>query len=219
MRALIRCPLAVALALITAPAQAEGLLRRLPEDGTWVRYRTQTQREGESDAQEGSLTIRSVGRLSEGNDTFRWIEYQLVTGGRTVLMKFLIPEEHFKGGARPLQHARRCWNKYGEQVSELNLPIGGEPLVFLSRYLPGPLDNPQKLDKVVVESGLGELECDGLRGEMTALEKFRFSYTLRLHKEAPFGVVTCRSVQGRYTTTLKLVEIGKDAESALPSYQ
>jgi hypothetical protein len=218
MRPLISCSLAVALGLITTTGRAEGLLRRLPDDGTWVRYVTQSNRDGESHVEEGSLTISSVGRVTEGNDTFRWIEYKLVTGGRTILMKFLVPEKQCKTDGRPLQQALRCWNKYGAEVSQVNLPLGGEPLVFLSHYLPGPLNDTRKFDKKVVESGLGALECETLRGRMTALEKFRFTYTLRLHKNAPFGVVSCRSVQGPRTTTLKLVEIGKDAESALPSY-
>jgi hypothetical protein len=229
----MRAPFAVSvvavLALATGTARAEGLLRQLPEDGSWVRFDFEAKRDGAETGEKGSLTISSVGRMSQGNEDYRWIEYKVTTSSRTILLKLLVSEKYLKSGDSPLGHAQKGWLKFANgNTRELNLPIGGELLVILSWYFPGPLEGTKKLEKELVASKFGELECEGISGRTTVLENFHYNYDVRLHKKAPFGVVSCHSdmelkrdgkVQWTQSTTLKLADFGNEAESALPGYQ
>ena len=86
----------------------------------------------------------------------------------------------------------------------------------------------------MVESKLGKLECEGLTGY--TMQNFRFSgreietqhtFHIRLHKKAPFGVVSARvnretTRDGQpFTTatrTYTLTEFGEGAQSELPDH-
>jgi hypothetical protein len=98
-------------------------------------------------------------------------------------------------------------------------------------YLAGPLQDERKLDKQLVESKLGILNCDGVAGWIQFQEgdmHTKVTYETRLHAMAPFGVVSSRmqfEVQrdGKFHHTidakLRLTDFGEDAESTLPGYK
>jgi hypothetical protein len=106
---------------LSETASAQGLIGRLPKDGTWVRFEgTVKQTEFRPDAPEGDismewiqhLTIKSVGReqaVFRGKQVpCRWIEIKVVTGKASEsgvdagpvgerIYKILVPEERFLG--------------------------------------------------------------------------------------------------------------------------
>ena len=84
------------------------------------------------------------------------------------------------------------------------------------------------MDAEAVESSLGKLECKGVTGttEYTASGRENVvTFTNRLHKKAPFGIVSTVmqfevSCDGQIQQNIKmgitLSKVGKDAESELP---
>ncbi|MBI3464745.1 MAG: hypothetical protein HY000_17070 [Planctomycetes bacterium] len=214
-------------------ARADGLLYQLPEDRSWVRFdvRYTLKREGMEQANQAKLTMASVGKAFEGADECRWIELrvQLNENGteRTLIRKLLIPEKYLKKGESPMEHVVRGWSKQGDQDVQRAEPDDGPWPAFLA----GPLQDEKKLDKQLVESKLGALECAGVSGSVQFKAGDRDTkvvFETRLHEKAPFGVVSTRmqfemkhdgQVQESVDATLKLADFGKDAESALPGYQ
>jgi hypothetical protein len=124
------CSLLAGCALVllcASTADAQGLIWKLPEDGTWIRYEgTYRQLERRPESTEGDLTlqwqrnveIKSVGReMAEydidhdgmiENKMCRWLEFKVVTGnviegiidagpGGTAIYKVLVPEEEIRG--------------------------------------------------------------------------------------------------------------------------
>jgi hypothetical protein len=113
--------LSALVADFAAVAHAQGLIVRLPKDGTWVRYEGSIKQvEFRPDAPEGDiqmewiqhLTIKSVGReqaLYRGKQVpCRWIEIKIVTGKPSEagvdagpvgerIYKILVPEERVVG--------------------------------------------------------------------------------------------------------------------------
>ena len=95
---------------------------------------------------------------------------------------------------------------------------------FPGMFLHKPFDNPQKLEKTLVESKLGKTECEGVKA-METVRGMKITYEIRLHDKAPFGVVTHHSIveikQNEGTavlsTKLTLSDFGTDAQSALPN--
>ena len=96
--------------------------------------------------------------------------------------------------------------------------------------LHGPFDGPKRLNKVTVDSKLGKLECEGISAQdQTKFQDLKIThdstYTIRLHQNAPFGVVAWeakRNVErdGQFvatlTETMNLSDLGKDAKTAIP---
>lgn len=217
-------------------AWAEGLLYQLPEDGAWVRFDMEMtgQRNGMTQSMSGSVKIASVGGAQENGEDCRWIEVQFTVEREdrevTTMAKLLIPEKHLKKGETPLEHVVRAWQKQGDQEArELDEPQS--PNTPLPALLSGPLADAEELEKQVVESKLGKLECAGVRGRLNVANDqmtVKVKQESRLHEKAPFGVVTCNmefeierdgTVQQSGTLRLKLAEVGSGAESALPGYQ
>src|SRR5262245_8792356 len=72
-----------ALWLRPAPARGDGLIRQLPEDGTWVRYDATLQKYDPRTGKPGqkytaTQTISSVGRKIVDGETCRMIELKCV---------------------------------------------------------------------------------------------------------------------------------------------
>jgi hypothetical protein len=236
MRTLLRVLTCLLVVGASGTARAEGLLYQLPDDGAWVRFDMEMsgQRNGMTQSMNGSLRMSSVGGAQENGEDCRWIEIHFTVNreGRefTTMAKLLIPEKNLKKGETPLEHVVRAWQKQGEQEPrEFDNPEG--PHSPLPAFLSGPLEDVEKLEKEVVESKLGKLECAGVRGRLRVANDtmaVKVKQEARLHEKAPFGVVTCRmeyeierdgAVQQTGTLTLKLAELGSGAESALPGYQ
>jgi hypothetical protein len=219
-----------------ASARAEGLFYQLPADGSWVQFDAKYtfKADGMEKPGEGTGTIKmaSVGKVVEDSQPCRWIEFDVrlkdVGPEQILIRKLLIPEKFLKRGENPTEHVVRGWAKFNDEKVEPAVPVHGR----WPAYLAGPLQDEKKLDKKLVASKLGDLQCDGVTGWMQYQEgdvhmKVTFLET-RLHEKAPFGVVSCRMLfemsQGgkvlqTVDATAKLTDSGKDAKTALPDHQ
>jgi hypothetical protein len=227
------------LVLLT-PAAAEGLLYRLPEDGTMVQFVMESSGHGKGEDKKtykGTLTMSSVGEAKLDGKPGRWLEIKMEadTPGDHIV-KVLIPTECLKAGESPLDHALKGWRKMIGQRNDGGLKeitnfktmdAGAMPIL-----LPGALQDAKKLPRKVIDSKLGKLECEGHTGTYTR-EPARnhtseSTYETWLHEKAPFGVVASHVIvktflNGEYvrtwTMTVRLVDIGKGAKSELPDQQ
>jgi len=216
-------------------ARADGLLYQLPEDRSWVRFDGQYtfKLDGMEKAVSGTgtMTMASVGKARAGAEACRWIEFKvrLKDSGteHTLIRKLLIPEKYLKKGEKPTAHVVRGWAKYDDEAVERAVPVHGR----WPAYLAGPLRDERKLEKQLVESKLGALECEGVTGWMEYEEgdvHMKVTFETRLHEKAPFGVVSSRmtfemtrdgKVLQTVDATLKLTDFGTDAETALPDHK
>jgi hypothetical protein len=182
----------------------------------------------------GTVTLASVGRTVVDKENCRWLELQmqLAQRGRShaLLAKMLIPEKRLKSGEKILDHVVKGWLRENDGEPELWPTARTEKKIFLQMFLTDPLQEVKKLPKETIESKLGKLECEGVRGVITLdlgdAKKMRISYENRLHEKAPFGVVTGKmqfialgnegKVEGVILGNLRLLEIEKNAKSELP---
>jgi hypothetical protein len=153
----IQAALVAAICLSTVGTiRADGLLYRLPEDGTWMRYsfkQTMALSKNEMMNVEGTLTLGSVGQEKIKNETCRWIEIvieaKLPDEGRTVksVFKALIPEKRLKKGEEPLGHWVRGWAKLGDQKPQrLTQEMLSNPVLMINLFVAGPLQNTKALE-------------------------------------------------------------------------
>jgi hypothetical protein len=227
---------ALVLACLLAPvaANAEGLLYQLPEDGSWVRfdapYTFKFDGMDKPDQGTGTMTMASVGKVLEGGQPCRWIEFNvhLKDSGteHTLIRKLLIPEKYLKKGENPTQHVVRGWAKYDNEDVERAVPLHGR----WPAYLAGPFQDEKQLDKQLVEGKLGSLECAGSTGWIQFSEgplTSKVTFETRLHDKAPFGVLSTRmkfemsvdgKPQGSIDAAATLTDLGTDAKSALPDH-
>jgi hypothetical protein len=211
---------------------AEGLLYQLPKDGSWVRFAVQYtyKSAGLELAGQGTIDMASVGKIFEGSEECRWIEFNLHTkdseGEHTLIRKLLISTKYLKKGQNATQHVIRGWAKYDSEDVERAVPVHGR----WPAYLAGPFQDEKKLNKQLVDSKLGPLMCEGVTGWIQFTEgniHTKVTFETRLHQKAPFGVVSTRMVfevttdGSRYTidSTAQLTDIGNGAESSLAGYK
>ena len=239
MRTLRILTAVILLSVVAGTAQADGLLYQLPKDGSWVAFdfEENAERMNTKINRKGTLYVSSTGQTTEGDEVCRWIEIKREDERNgvvepTVITKVLIPEKYLKKGENPLEHLVRGWVKFGDRD-----PIELDQSNFygprLRYWLAGPPEDVEKLNKKVVESKLGKLECEGLTGSTVFTwgrqDELETQLTLhvRLHKKALFGVVSTRmdtetTVNGQpfrnSTITLKLSDFGEDADSQLPDH-
>jgi hypothetical protein len=219
---------AVSLAFLgsSSLANAGGLIQQLPKDGTSATFDMKMVARGMEGT--GTLTVSSVGKVEEDGKPCRWIEIEMAMKigelERTVIAKILIPEAELKAGKKPFDNRVRGWINMRGDVKALEQKDFGP----LPAFFAGPLDNSKKLDAAEVESkALGKLKCEGVSGSVTYEDrrKNEVSIETRLHKSAPFGVVSSSfdlkserngvlSAEVEMKLTLKTV--GKDAKSKLP---
>jgi hypothetical protein len=226
--------IAVGLALIPALLRAEGLIYRLPDDGTSARYDLEFKggADGADLRGKGSFSVSSVGKATVDNEACRWIELKaavkLNDQDVAVILKVLVPEKHLGKGQSPGEHIVRGWLKFGEgepiEIKDLKNPAIGP----LAGFLAGPLKNEKELANIEVESKLGKESCAGHAGEVDIDQgelQIGASFENRLHDKSPFGVVTCRykfeirqggQAQGMGTVDMKLVDISTTALTELP---
>lgn len=235
--------LALVVALVVAfptPSPADGLLYQLPKDGTWARFRIDgkaKQADGTPVTLVGTMTLSSVGTTAVDGQRCRWIE--IATEGKrndeefTEIDKLLIPEKHLARGQRPLQHVLKVWHQHS-QLSDVPREIKQADALRahclkggIRHFLHGPFKTEEKLARALVTSKLGKLKCEGIKATEQPDDggaSLDFTYIIRLHKKAPFGVVTWElkaklEHNGQtvsMTTKLTLSDFGKDAKSALP---
>lgn len=204
----------MAVVALGRTAGAEGLIQRLPEDGTWLRYRLSIiQTEGTKTGRiDGSLTIRFVGRPIIAGTAHRWMEWSFALQDknerRTAIERFLIPEHGFRAGVNPFSELRQVWTVGDEEPEAGRLDDYRSPDLdnaengWLVRLLE-PLAEPVVLEQTrsVPHAG-GRWECRGLRTDLMRrpqntsreaeadafpLEWFGH-FTLWTHRDVPTGV-------------------------------
>jgi len=208
--------LAVALCLsLVRPARADGLLYRLPKDGTWARYsikQTMALPKGKKETVEGTLTLASVGQEKVKGEVCRWIEIvieaKLPGEQRTMKSAFkaLIPEKRLRKGEDPLRNWVRGWAKLGDQKPQaLTKELLSNPAMMLNLLVSGPLQDAKALENKSIETKLGKLTCERLAGSLTlkgaavslkdgkvTTGDVKVRVQNYLHDKAPFGVVVSR---------------------------
>jgi hypothetical protein len=225
---------AVSLAtLLCSPALADGLFYRLPADGASARFEMEMKDDSRDRMMSGTMTMSSVGRVEHNGEPARWIEFKMTMkdpSGRdeSVVAKALILEKHLKRGERPFDNFIKCYQRHGEgevrEVKDVNSNDAGPLPAFLS----GPLDEAKELPEAETDSALGKLACGGVTGKLVVPQgdnTVTVMFENRLNDRAPFGVVTSTmkfevvrngETGEKGTITLKLVEVGMGATSALP---
>ena len=263
MRVLYTIAAVIAWTLGAATARADGLLYQLPKDGTWAKYDAAFSIEhdqmGKTMLGKGSLRMASVGQVTEEGQPCRWIEVavemrsearedlKIPEGEYKEVWKVLVPEKYLAKGETPLNHAIRAWMadfardapkkpsgpdtvpKARQWLDVEKLREGPLPMA-----LAGPPKGVSKLDKAEVESKLGKLTCEGVRGVLEfndpiAMIRSTTTIETRLHAKAPFGVVSSRwTIEETWKAEtkpdhgmkmvwdFKLVDLGDGAKSELP---
>jgi hypothetical protein len=246
------CPLVLTFVCIGVHRlPAEGIIQRLPEDGTWVRYTLKTTQtfpgEKEPMVSEGTITIASVGKEDVNGEACRWVEIVIESrlkapkGSKETakaLFKALIAEQYLKKGADPRGHWVRGWAKIGNQKLQALTPeLLALPQLKLN-LLTAPWQETKSLKKKAIKTNLGELQCEGLSGQLVlkdgTIDKIDRKVTKRnaiirfqgyFHEKAPFGVAWLEvSLEPEPRTekdasardVLSLQEVGTGAKSALP---
>lgn len=209
MRTILIAAMVLAACTPSITAQADGLIAKLPEDGAWATYKSQGYKERGNKTREdvtGLLKISSVGMTSESGEPCRWIEiehsYKTDHGDKRQTEKLLIPEKYLTSGEAAAEHIVRGWHQFDP------LPQEGKPhaLDFLNGKphargaafcLLGPSADVIELAPIAVRCKLGDPLCTGRKGSYRMTLKngdrtgeARGTFELRLHDDAPFGVVS-----------------------------
>ncbi len=210
---------------------ADGLIHQLPADGTWARYDLQMKSTARTEGRaprdfelKGSLTVSSVGQVTEEGEKCRWIEVKSEVSPvgqpkdiARILLKLLIPEKHLRRGEDPLSHVMRMYySRKGGGGAEVPLERIEDP--WRKRYeierfrsvFPRPLEDVKSLGKEPVVTRIGKLDCETITGRSSLPKsplregaewawegKFQFV----LNNAAPFGVVSMRNERTGYETS------------------
>jgi len=228
--------LAIMLLLNSVAVYADGLIYKLPEDGTSIDYEMKVLI-ALSDLPVsgfGTVSISSVGQVVVDNEKCRWLEFKMEVkmplNQRTVISKLLIPEKHLGRGKSPIYNVKKCWFKQdaGEvrELRDVKSQLDSRLVTFLS----GPLKDLKKLEQEVIHTKLGGLSCEGSIGRFEFQQgntTLAAEIEARLHDKAPFGVVTLGIELGLFDqdglpienmyVTLKLTDVNKNAKSELPN--
>lgn len=223
--------------------RADGLVLKLPEDGTWAVYKAEGYKQRGDKSKEnvsGWLRISSVGKATEAGEPCRWIEiensYKTDAGDRRWTEKLLIPEKFLTAGEAPAEHIVRGWFQFDPLPAEgkpapLSLLEGKPHSRGSAYYLCGPSADAIDLPPAPVACKLGEPRCAGLQGsQLVKLQngaqtaEANCTFEVRLHDDAPFGVVLFQHVvagpDGREAMMkLTLDDFGPTARSRLPTRQ
>ncbi len=224
----------VAVLTFLSPAGADGLLYRLPEDGTYVRFDLELKQEagGETKSASGSLTMASVGQKEVDGKKCRWIEFRMQMKQeqreRVQMVKVLVPEQHLKAGAAPIDHMIKGWygspGKDAKEAENNRDPRLGPVPAFLC----GPFKDSKKLVAEDLDTKLGKLSCPGVTGSVRIEQGKQIhdiTFDNRLNDKAPFGLVSSRmqfkvtrddKMRDKGSLILTLTEVGKTAKSELP---
>lgn len=129
-------------------------------------------------------------------------------------------------GKKPFENRVRGWVRMQEGQD----PVKLEQANFgpIPAFLAGPFEDSKKLEETEVDvPSLGKLKCAGVSGTVTYEDRRKNVVAMesRLHKSAPFGVVSSKmdvkverngELAQEVVITLALKSVGKDAKSALP---
>lgn len=236
---------------ICHPACAEGIIQQLPEDASWALFRIEGVKDASKQGGPvrhfaGQLKVSSVGTVTVDGEKCRWMEIEHTYRGqnepiaeeRGRIYKVLIGEKQLVPGGTPIDRVRRAWvagfGKFASQPREIRSNNGAtipkaefEPEAQF--FLAGPAADARPLEPELIESKLGKRTCAGLTGRIdtSTLPKSdnkqvpAATFEIRLHKEAPFGVVSyavkLAETDGRRVEFKAILEdFGTTATSRLP---
>ena len=230
------------LVLVSCPASADGLIFKSPREGDWVLY-TISDKITESDGTEvsvsGTLKMTALSTVTVNGETSRWIE--LVVRAKqnddsfSHVDKLLVPESDLAAGKDPLQHLQKMWRQNPETTGEVRdfKDFSGPRARLLSSLRPllhGPSKDAIQLESIPIDSTKGGmLNCDGITYASKSDESgtsITSNYTVRLHDQVPFGVVSYsadRSISrddnalSVVTMRLILAGYGSDGVTVLPN--
>jgi hypothetical protein len=224
----------VCACVVAAPICADGLVFRLPEDGTSARFSLDLKvgMQGVDKSAGGYLAMSSVGKETVDGQDCRWIEFKMVMEAdgkeEAIIAKALLQEKGLKTGENPSAFMIRGWVKRGSREPEALNDVNNQRAGPLAFFLSGPPADNKKLDKAAIDTKLGKLDCEGVAGTTRfeqGAEKVAIKYATRLHEKAPFGVVETRmefqverdgNPRGQGELTLKILELTQGAKSELP---
>lgn len=236
------CAALLLVLFVSSIVRAEGLIYQLPPDGHWASYAiedTVTDADGTKTTVTGELIVSSVGVETVNGKPCRWIEIAvLFDGGYDVIDhidKLLIPEESLQKGKQPLKQVYKLHRQYGKDRRILRIEdreklqqLPDKANTALRMFLHGPYKEWQHVPDEVIESKLGEQNCEGIRATETTKRRNisdDAEYIIRLHPEAPFGVVQWKvhrkierdgQPDGTIDHELTLSDFGTGAKTALP---
>jgi hypothetical protein len=220
-------------------AVADGMIHKLPADGSWVRF--DVTGEGQKPGGEvavslkGTLTLKSVGREQVDGIECRWIEFEMTleiqSGDRksekTELFKLLIPETYLVTSQNPRAHVLKAWKRDAAGATqELDLKgRNAREVESLDELLNGGLAKSEKSEGVEIKTPGGTFPCTRLDGkESSASGNIDLETQTWLTDKVPFGVAAYRhskmrkrageSLGGRWME-LKFSKSGTDAKSAV----
>lgn len=230
-RVMLRTTLALVVGLVSfhARARADGLVYRLPEDGTAAVFSMEMQIDiGDNEKSvAGSLRVSSVGTDTVDGKACRWIELRMKSTEaddrvQDKVAKLLIPEEELRAGGDPISAVIRAWERE-EDDDPKRMDDPASTRTPIPAFLSGPLENPGAGDDEAVSvEGLGNLDCKTITGRNEfGRGKLKVEYTTARSDRAPFGVAKCTmdyvyGDRARGQIILLLEKVEKNAESAIP---
>jgi len=241
MRALLSLLTLAALAPVPTAARADGLIYKLPGDGTRVVYdlkftRHKSGSPGDKRMVTGTLSVAAVGTKKVDGADCRWIEFTMKMSfegrERNVAYKLLLPKSDLGKGKYPLSNVKQAWTKQRDRVRQMTDASAreGGPL---PSFLPNPLKDVKVAKPTVIETGAGKITAKTLtgkteyeQGDATRTDKFTVDYEMQLADKTPFGVaggkMTIKEYRDRtklddiIVVTLKLKSIDMKAKSGIP---
>jgi len=240
MRPALFSTMAAIVLTLSSSIQAGGLIERLPKDGSWTKFNLEFLVEiPQNMNQTGTLTVRSVGRVTEKGKKYRWveIEFQLERNGKKEkkVIKLLVAEKDIMPGAKKSPEILRGWKKNADrdpvELTDAEKQSSGEAAFFLS----GPLKNQKTLKKKqVIDFQKGRLKIpSGITGKADfkigsngpAGVKSDITQSIWTHKSVPFGTamlimkmeVTLKDQLAiKAIMTFTVQDYGTGAKSVLP---
>lgn len=221
---------AIAWGAIIGSARGDGLIFQLPPDGTFCKYAVTMEGEGGAEgekakelprfkmANEGTMTISSVGEVTRSQQKCRWIELKSDIpkgqGYKKLVLKMLIPEDQLTRGKDPLSHCVLTYfdpKPIDEKKLESYIDEGFNRVQYeIDRFrvsFPQPLENSKSLLRETVETPAGKFEgCEVVTGTYDydgpilggARSTFKGTYRIIIHPDVPYGVVSMDvKVEGR----------------------
>lgn len=171
---------------------ADGLIKVLPEDGTWASYAietTITHKDGSKTNSTGTLTVRSVGKAEIEGKACRWLEFEHSWEQNPTelnprrfhssITKIAIDEATFSKNADPVEGiiAGYCDKASADQkpdkwnytrVRKVERGNGSETgYGALDYYVRAPFEHPSEIDNQTITVGDKELECKGIEESET----------------------------------------------------
>lgn len=233
MRSICRVGFAlVAWAVLTVPTCAQGLIHRLPTDGTTVRYQvavTQKTADGQTTNEAIDVRISSVGVAKTDAGDVRWIEISLRRPERSQVLKVAIPEKRFGDAQNPFAHIRRAWLKRDGAEAERVDPERARRAVavFLVPHFEGLAGDATE----TIETKQGKFDCTVREGKAVVTldnESVESTGKFWVTPKAPLGWAQLelrrRTVRNgelvrESTSRFTIAEVAADARSALPAQQ